>query len=127
MSQNQYIGAVNINRKEKRELVKKIGKTRADILYKMSKTDIPQNDIVVGDKVRLNVGSILHDSKSLTEKFKKWVEDNKDTVFTAEQHKEGNAIMFTLEEDTSEIKWVFWYGHLIRVPEEGYEIQSTSE
>lgn len=64
--------------------------------------------ISVGDKVRLKYDTITQspDYDKKVENFKKFVEDNKDKVFTTESYKGYNKL-FCFVEDETEIKWVF--------------------
>ena len=72
-----------------------------------------------GDKVILNYKQITSrkDWKRKLPNYKNWVEENKDKIFTIQNTKKYTEFV-TLKEDTSEEKWMFWVGDLVKVEEE---------
>lgn len=73
------------------------------------------NDKVVilseGTKVRLNYDAIVNEPvyKNKLKSYKKFVEENKDTIFTVEYDKkyQNKPILVCLAEDTSPSKWLW--------------------
>lgn len=106
-----------MNKEQKRKYIKKLkdkGFSQKDIdLYvrykELSETSI---DLPEGIKVRLDVGNIKShpDYPRFTEKYRNWVDSNKDSLFTVEYIKDGrsNHNVVTLKED--DFKWRFWTG-----------------
>lgn len=74
--------------------------------------------ISVGDKVRLKYDAITQspDYDRRVENFKKFVEDNKDKIFTTESYN-GYDKLFCFVEDETEVKWVFHEYDLEKVEE----------
>ena len=74
--------------------------------------------ITVGDKVRLKYDAITQspDYDKRVENYKKFIEDNKDKVFTTESYKGYNKL-FCFVEDATEVKWVFHEYDLEKVEE----------
>lgn len=72
-----------------------------------------------GDKVTLNYKQITSrkDWKRKLPNYKNWVNENKDRVFTISKGEKYNEFV-TFKEDTSEEKWLFWVGDLVKVKEE---------
>ena len=64
--------------------------------------------IAVGDKVRLKYDAITQspDYDKRVENYRKFIEDNKDKVFTTESYN-GYDKLFCFVEDETEVKWVF--------------------
>jgi hypothetical protein len=72
--------------------------------------------IAEGEKVRLNVKSILSDPdyEKKQDRWKQFVQDNKDAIFTVEwddRHRD-NPVLVCLKEDPSPLKWLWWVGDL---------------
>lgn len=65
-------------------------------------------------KVKLNVDQLLEKHKSAL--FRKFVEDNYDTVFTAIQYHKTKQL-YTLKENNAAIDWIFYEESLIPVEE----------
>lgn len=67
-----------------------------------------------GKKVKINVDKILERKNS--ERFINFLNSSKDKIFTAILDVDNHyTMMYTLKEDTSEIKWLFWVEDLILV------------
>lgn len=65
-----------------------------------------------GKKVKINVDKILERKNS--ERFIKFLNSSRDKVFTAILDVDNHyTMMYTLKEDTSEVKWLFWLEDLI--------------
>lgn len=82
-----------------------------DIVYEKS-------DSLDGKKVRLNYERIMRRSSSLSSRFRKFVEAHKDEIFTAKDAKAGTkytGIMYTLKEDPTPVKWLFYVDDLVPV------------
>jgi hypothetical protein len=75
-----------------------------------------------GTKVKLNIKSLLSDVdyERKTPKYKKFIEDHTDEVFTVEYIPEltDRPTVVCLKEDPSEVKWTWWVGDLEIVNEE---------
>ena len=74
-----------------------------------------------GTKVKINVEK-LQQEKSYNQRnirWRKFIEDNKDTIFTVEydKNKKDNPKMVCLKEDPTEPKWLFFVGDLIQIIE----------
>ena len=87
-------------------------KNIAGIMARLILTD-KKLDIINGDKVYINVKRIkgYKDYNKRQEKYKEWLEENKDKIFTAKLYDEQKTI-YELEEDKT---WHFWGGDLIKV------------
>lgn len=76
-----------------------------------------------GDKVMLDYDAMCPNGNwsIKNEKYRDFVETNKDKVFTAEtpprtrSNVKALSGIFQLAEDTSAVKWLFWGGHLKKV------------
>lgn len=67
-----------------------------------------------GKKVKINVDKILERKSS--ERFVKFLNSSRDKVFTAILDVNNHyTMMYTLKEDTSEVKWLFWVEDLILI------------
>ena len=97
---------------------------RRALKYKKSnrkKEKILMDDIYIpeGTKVKLDLKKIQGhpDYMRLTENYRKFVEGNKDTIFTVEYDKfrENPSTLVCLKEDPTPIKWLFWTGFLIKI------------
>lgn len=85
-----------------------------DIVYEKS-------DSLDGKKVKLNYERIMKRPSSVSSRFGKFVESHKDEIFTAKDAKAGTkytGIMYTLKEDPSPVKWLFYVDDLVLVEEE---------
>lgn len=109
-----------MNRAGKRTLVKKVKKAGINkeeaeklvfIVNEGSGTPSPPQEIVEGDKVRLNV-ELIKSRKNysrMAERYKEFVESSEDTVFTA--HVERENMISVVEQP----RWLFWSGDLVKV------------
>ena len=101
-----------MNRKQKRDFIKqarKKGVSETDARAYLTTQD--GSEIKEGDKVKLNIYKIKSspDYQIMNPKYKSFIEENKDTVFTA--HYERETLISFVEEP----KWLFWRGNLIKV------------
>ena len=75
-----------------------------------------------GDKVKLNYSKIISDKyySRLVPSRKKFVEENKDTIFTVEYDPRhtNNPQVVCLAEDPTDPKWLWYTGHLKKVENE---------
>lgn len=114
-----------MNRKERRAKAKEIAKKNG-ISFSRAKNIVEynygKNTIQEGMKVKLNVKQIKShpDWWKLRPEYKKFVEDNENTVFTVEYDryedgklKSNNNSMVCLKEDTTEPKWKFFFRDLL--------------
>lgn len=111
---------VYINRAGKRAFTKtarKAGISKGDaekyvfIVNEGSGTPSPPQEIAEGDKVRLNIELVKtrKNYSRMAEGYKKFVEQNDGTVFTAHVERENMISM------AEEPRWLFWSGDLIKV------------
>ena len=114
-----------MNRKERREMNKKLGKKFDKETYDLFETMLAAKGIKLnkgvtdttmaeplfkaGDKVKLKADKILNRKIGRNEKYLDFVERNKDTIFTLEDLRNPSPIVFTFKEcdDVNEIKWHF--------------------
>lgn len=77
-----------------------------------------KNEFEVGDKVKINYEKIMNSkiSNGLSERYKSFLEENKDKVFTLNRD-EKHKSFFVFDEDSSEVKWLWYGGDLIKVEE----------
>lgn len=112
-----------MNREQKREFVKKAkkkgvgaeaAKAYAEIISNGAGQTTPKQDIVEDEKVKLNIEAIKarQNYERMSDKYKKFVDENTETVFTA--HVERPTLISLKEEP----KWLFWCGDLIKLKEE---------
>ena len=110
-----------MNRKQRREAVKKLrGKgyskaTAEGLIGFLRDHDFtPPGNFQDGDKVRVNVEQIRRskDWPGMNPKYKAFVEENEDTVFTVRMER---PLLATFEEDST---WWFYTGDLIHAEEE---------
>ena len=75
-----------------------------------------------GDKVKLNYSKIISDKdySRLVSSRKKFVEENKDTIFTVEYDPRhtNNPQVVCLSEDVNDPKWLWFVGQLSKVKDE---------
>lgn len=99
-----------MNRETRRKL--KITKEQSDIFDRLSSGKL----INAGSKVKLKYDQITSrkDWATLNQKYKDFVEENKDKEFTVQiDEKIHNMFrLVSLEEDTTEPKLLFWVGDL---------------
>lgn len=113
-----------MNRKQKRNFVK-IAKSKgvdpqiAELYMRLKDKGVAFDDIGEGDRVKLNLKVIQShpDYKRLSEKYKNFVVENADTVFTVRLDPRGGNLnnVVSLKEDPA--GWLFWTGDLIKVNE----------
>jgi hypothetical protein len=100
-----------MNRETRRKL--KITKEQADIFDRLSSGKL----INAGSKVRLKYDQITsrEDWATLNQKYKNFVEANKDNEFTVQIDEKIHNMykLVSLAEDTTEPKFLFWVGDLI--------------
>jgi hypothetical protein len=100
-----------MNRETRRKL--KITKEQADIFDRLSSGKL----INAGSKVRLKYDQITsrEDWATLNQKYKNFVEANKDSEFTVQIDEKIHNMykLVSLAEDTTEPKFLFWVGDLI--------------
>lgn len=112
-----------MNRKQKRKFMKIASnrgadKTVVDVYLRLKENGVEDLNIKDGDKVRLNLRAIQShpDYPKLSLSYRQFVEDNAETVFTAEYESEKNiGKLVCLHEDSA--RWHFWPGDLIKVSE----------
>ncbi len=110
-----------MNREQRRKTAKELkskgySKEKIDAFLNINKTT---ESIPEGTKVKLNIDKIKShpDYYKLTGKYKNWVNDNKDIVFTVkyeESYGDNPNIVALLEDKTG---WNFYVGDLIVVKE----------
>ena len=112
-----------MNRAQKRKYVTALRKKgfsleSAKRIAEMKALDDVKPVIAVGDKVRLKYDTITQspDYDKKVENYKKFVEDNRDKVFTTESYN-GYDKLFCFVEDETEVKWVFHEFDLEKVDE----------
>lgn len=102
-----------MNRETRRKL--KITKEQSDIFDRLSSGKL----INAGSKVKLKYDQITSrkDWATLNQKYKDFVEENKDKEFTVQiDEKIHNMFrLVSLEEDTTEPKLLFWVGDLMLI------------
>ena len=106
----QLLYLQNMNRAEKRKLAKKLKMKYAELLESLEFKieDVTVEELPEGTKVKLKAEQILQ-QKDLNEKYREWVEANKDKVFTCEKDStlpnDSKRVVF--KEDESNPKWLF--------------------
>lgn len=62
-----------------------------------------------GQLAKLNVEQIKSRNSKLSKKYMDFLDSNKDKIFTVELDAKNNyTTMYSLQEDISEVKWLFW-------------------
>ena len=106
----QLLYLQNMNRAEKRKLAKKLKMKYAELLESLEFKieDVTVEELPEGTKVKLKAEQILQ-QKDLNEKYRAWVEANKDKVFTCEKDPTlpNDSKRVVLKEDESNPKWLF--------------------
>ena len=106
----QLLYLQGMNRAEKRKLAKKLKMKYAELLESLEFKieDVTVEELPEGTKVKLKAEQILQQG-DLNEKYREWVEANKDKVFTCEKDptlpKDSKRVV--LKEDESNPKWLF--------------------
>lgn len=73
-----------------------------------------------GKKVKINVDRIMSRKIAISQRFRNFLNQNKDKEFTAVDAKSGTrftGLIYELKEDTSPVKWLFYQDDLIIVEE----------
>ena len=100
-----------MNRETRRKL--KITKEQADIFDRLSQGKL----IEAGSRVKLKYDQIVSrkDWEKLNQKYKNFVEENKDNEFTVQIDEKVHNMykLVSLKEDPTEPKFLFWVGDLI--------------
>ena len=114
----------NMNRQQLRQMAKKYNlninqsKVLASLIEtaRIKKTLDDWKPIPEGTKVKLNIKQIKShpDYERLTDKYKSWVEEHRNYIFTVEYDPKHtvNPTLLCLAEDESSPKWLFWEGDL---------------
>ena len=106
----QLLYLQGMNRAEKRKLAKKLKMKYAELLESLEFKieDVTVEELPEGTKVKLKAEQILQ-QRNLNEKYREWVEANKDKVFTCEKDptlpNDSKRVVF--KEDESNPKWLF--------------------
>jgi len=110
-----------MNRKDRRDAVKKLrekgySKSQAESVvgFLRDHNYTPPGNFKDGDRVRINASQIKdsRDWPDMNPKYKAFVEENEDTVFTVKMER---PVLATFEEDNT---WWFYTGDLIHAGEE---------
>lgn len=106
----QLLYLQGMNRAEKRKLAKKLKMKYAELLESLEFKieDVTVEELPEGTKVKLKAEQILQQG-NLNEKYREWVEANKDKVFTCEKDPTlpNDSKRVVLKEDESNPKWLF--------------------
>ena len=106
----QLLYLQGMNRAEKRKVAKKLKMKYAELLESLEFKieDVTVEELPEGTKVKLKAEQILQ-QRDLNEKYREWVEANKDKVFTCEKDptlpNDSKRVVF--KEDESNPKWLF--------------------
>ena len=106
----QLLYLQGMNRAKKRKLAKKLKMKYAELLESLEFKieDVTVEELPEGTKVKLKAEQILQ-QRNLNEKYREWVEANKDKVFTCEKDStlpnDSKRVVF--KEDESNPKWLF--------------------
>lgn len=72
-----------------------------------------KNKLLPGDKVKINIAKYEWQKDSLTDVFWKFLEDNKNTIFTLVEHRKGTEnVLWEIEEDP---RWLLYADYLTKV------------
>ena len=125
-----------MNRAERRNLTKKIKKANKTFGLGLNKNQLKEyikfkeeqlSSIVLfeGDKVKIDYKSITSrvDYEKRRPEYRNFIEENKDVVFTVKYDEKyrNNPWLVSLEEDTTEPRWLFTTSDLILYKEEEKE------
>ena len=106
----QLLYLQGMNRAKKRKLAKKLKMKYAELLESLEFKieDVTVEELPEGTKVKLKAEQILQ-QRNLNEKYREWVEANKDKVFTCEKDSTlpNDSKRVVLKEDESNPKWLF--------------------
>lgn len=118
----QLMQIKGMNRAEKRKLAKKLKMSYADLVNSLNFeiADITVEELPEGTLVKLKADRILDKKQELSETYIKWVEDNRDKVFTCEKDPSlgDDSKRVVLKEDETEPKWIFHVSDLELVLDE---------
>lgn len=118
----QLMQIKGMNRAEKRKLAKKLKMSYTDLVNSLNFeiADITVEELPEGTLVKLKADRILEKKTELSENYIKWVEDNRDKVFTCEKDPSlvNDSKRVVLKEDTTEPKWIFHVSDLELVLDE---------
>ena len=121
-----------MNREDRRKLQKKLSKKgySSDTVNHLAKlSSVIDHRIPEGSKVKLDVRTIMSypDYIKMNSKYKQFVEDNIDKIFTVEydERYKDNAIIVALEEDETDPKWL-WSVLDLKVVDETSNINGVS-
>ena len=125
-----------MNRAEKRNLAKKIKKVNKSLNLGLNKTQLEQYikfkenqmnsvELYEGDKVKIDYLGITSriDYDKRRPEYRNFIEENKDKIFTVKYDEKyrNNPWLVSLEEDTTEPRWLFTTSDLILYKEEEKE------
>ena len=125
-----------MNRAEKRNLARKIKKANKTLNLGLNKTQLKDyikfkeeqmSSIVLfeGDKVKIDYKGITSrvDYEKRRPEYRDFIEKNKDNIFTVKYDEKyrNNPWLVSLEEDTTEPRWLFTTSDLILYKEEEKE------
>ena len=103
-----------MNREDRRKLQKKLSKKgySSDTVNQLNKLSAAINHKTPeGSKVKLDIKTIKSypDYKEMNPKYKQFIEDNVDKIFTVEydERYKDSAIIVTLKEDETDPKWLW--------------------
>ena len=101
---------MNVNVHRNKQVAKQIQK-RLDMQNMIKHIPTDTNIVAEGTKVKLNYESIISepDYARKTQRYKDFIENNKDKVFTVEYDErfKHNPIFVCLKEDETPAKWIF--------------------
>lgn len=123
MTQYQQLMAMkSMNRAEKRKLAKKLKMSYANLneALDFKIENITVEELPEGTLVKLKAEQILSKKEELSEKYIKWIEDNKEKVFTCEKDPNlpDDSKRVVLKEDENDPKWIFHVNDLELVLDE---------
>ena len=98
-----------MNRADRRALAKRL---HVDYMFvtaleRMMQEEVDVAELAAGQKVKVNAEKVLGVKIKLKPKYRQWVIDHQDEVFTVEVPDGAGKHICTLAEDTTEPKW-FW-------------------
>lgn len=131
---------MTLNRKQKRDIKKVLKKESCQeekinaFFNKIENNKSNPNMAYEGELVKIDYAAIVlsKDWGILNKKYKNWLKENQDKIFTVEydknrgeNFKKEKHILVQLKEDTTNPKWLFWAGYLI--PEKGQDLKKLEE
>lgn len=123
MTQYQQLMAIkSMNRAEKRKLAKKMkmSYTNLNEALDFKIENITVEELPEGTLVKLKADQILSKKEELSDKYIKWIEKNRDKVFTCEKDPNlpDDSKRVVLKEDENNPKWIFHVNDLELVLDE---------